>query len=145
MRLMAMADGDAMSAICRPLTCYLPFALCHLPFAHLHVFHHDHRVGAGRQRVAGVHVERLLADSEVDGLGLAGAARLLGAHRIAVHRGGVIVRRGDPRPDRLRGDAAGGLVQRHRLARQRHVQPGLGQRGPPAGKRVAQRDVFQIG
>ena len=59
----------------------------------LHILHHDDRVRAGWEGIAGVYVERLLADDQVDRSRLRGAAGVFGAHRVAIHRGSMIVRR----------------------------------------------------
>ncbi len=75
-------------------------------------------------------------------MGLAGAARVLGAHGVAVHCGCVIVGRRDPRPDGLGGDAPGGFVQRDRLTGQRLIQPGRVQRLLPASQRLGEWNVL---
>jgi len=119
--------------------------ICRLAFfPHLHIFHHDHRVRAGGQGIAGVHVERLLADGQVDRPRFGCAARVFGAHRVAVHGGGMIMGRGDERPHRLGRDAAGRVLQRHPFALQRPVEAGLRQRREPARQSFFARDVFQV-
>ncbi len=116
----------------------------------LDVLDHDDCIGAGGQGVAGVDIERTAvvlgaADGQPEGLRLAGAARVLRGDGIAVHRGRVIVGRGNARPDGLRGDPAGRSLQRDPLAGQGGCQPGRVQRSPPAGQRLGQGDIFEIG
>jgi hypothetical protein len=108
------------------------------------VLDHHHRVGARRQRVAGVHPGRARAEPEADRRGLGGAGRVLGAHGRAVHRGRVVVRRGQARPDRLGGDAAERVGHGDGLARNGVQQAGRLEGAPPPAPGLLERHVVEI-
>ena len=59
----------------------------------LRVLDHNHRVGEGGQRVAGINICCFDAQDQPFWHGLGSASGVLGAHRVAVHRGRVVVRR----------------------------------------------------
>ena len=108
------------------------------------VFDLDHRIGVGRQRIAGVQRKRLDTQLELHRTGLRRTPRRLGKHSKPIHGRCRIVRRRDQRPDRFCGDAAQRLVERDALGRQR-LQQGLRcQRCMPAGQRLTQRHIMQI-
>jgi len=105
---------------------------------------HDHRVRVGRQWIAGIHPGGLGANCELQRGGLAGAERLVGPHRDAIHRRGVVVRHACPREHRLGGHPSQRLIDGHRFARHRRQRAHLLERRPEALERILQGDVFEV-
>ena len=107
-----------------------------------HLLDHDHRVGPGRQRLAGVQpgeapfgVVLVREQPELPGREFGGPEGILRAHADAVHGGAVVVGRGDPGEHRLGCDPVQGLAHVHRLVIQvravdtaQEQLPRLGQR-----------------
>ena len=83
--------------------------------APVQLFRRDHDAAPLRDRVAGVDPEGVARDGEPHGGRLARGVGALGRERDAVHRGGVIERRGVVRAERRRGDSPEGLRGGDRL------------------------------
>jgi hypothetical protein len=103
----------------------------------VHLFAHDHRVAALRERVTGVDDGELL-DAARGGLGRAKGVG--SAHRDAVHRRCVVGGRGAKRPDRRSGHAPECAGQ----PKLDGLQP-VGNGGQPGRNRLVGRDVGQKG
>ena len=57
------------------------------------VLDHDHRVGPGGQRIAGIDVLGLCANFQAQRIRFVGRQRIDGAHCVTVHGAGVVGRR----------------------------------------------------
>ena len=105
---------------------------------------HDDRVELVGNRVAGVDPGRLTADLKPYRRGLRRADGVCGAHRRAVHRCRVVVRRGEQGGDGPRGHPAGGCLQVHGLGCGAFASADSVQRRVELGNRLVQRDVLQV-
>ncbi len=113
----------------------------------LHVlngFNHDDAVRTGRQRVASVHIKRSFAHTQPHGACFGCAAACVCLQRVAVHGAGVVMRRGDARPHRRRGDAAQRRIQRDCLGLKGGQQPNVAQRGVPGSQRFLHANIMQV-
>src|SRR5574341_1227908 len=119
------------------------------------VFDRNNCIGPFRQGVAGIHI--LSGRWTIDGVRWRGKHRehdrrcrlrpagILGADGEAVHGRGVIVRRGDFRPDWLSQHTAQGvLAERDRFHAEHAPQAGIVQRGFEAGAGFGERDVVEV-
>jgi hypothetical protein len=110
----------------------------------LDVLNHDDGVHAGRQRIAGVHEDGLIADAQSDRCGLGRAQRLLGSDGRAVHRGAVVVRIGERGPDGSGRHSSQRFANGHLLGFERTERAGSSKRVVEAAARLVERDVLQV-
>ncbi len=76
----------------------------------LHIFHHDHGVAAGGQRISCIHRQAIITHRQPERILICGAESTLCLHGEAVHGCGMVPRHGQPGEKRLCGNPPQGFA-----------------------------------